>query len=151
MSNRSKLRCHRENRHRFKGPCLEVGGWKMCDRSRGTGLFKEAHLGQWFPVCAAVLRQVTGSSTHGPNRCTQVKRPRGPACQNIMANNCPCVSLHAPCEFFLSGDREKKNFFLFLIQSCFVFTDLRPRNFASHNRLLFSILPHLLLTGRLWG
>jgi hypothetical protein len=73
MWNRFKLRCGRETRHGFKGPCLEVGRWKMCDGSRGTGLCKEAHLGQWFPVCAAVLRQVTGSSTNSQNRYSKFR------------------------------------------------------------------------------
>lgn len=47
-------------------------------------------------------------------RCTQVQSPRGPAWKNIVVNNSLCISLHAPYEFFLSGDREKIFSFTYL-------------------------------------
>lgn len=95
-------------RQRFTSACLDVGRWKMCDRSRRTRLYKEVHLGQWFQVCAVVLWEVPGSSTNSKNRCSELRVTEAlPVKTQLSLNPYMHFSRCFLCLLILSGDRKK--------------------------------------------
>lgn len=143
-----KLRCRRESRPRFKGVWRSVDG-KYVTGAEELGCARKPIWDSGFQSVLRFCDRLLEVPQVVKNRCSKLRVTEGLPVKTEcrMVYNCLSISLCVPCEFFLSGDKKKKKR---KTESCFVFTDFRPRILASHNTL-FTILPHLALTGSLWG